>query len=91
MPIIKASKKHVRATLPRTERNYERRAAVKAVMKKILTAAKAGKVADAKKLLPSAYKTIDLAAKVFVLHRNNAANKKSLLATAIAKAEKGSK
>lgn len=88
MPIIKASKKHVRATVSRTERNYKRRAALKAVMKKILTAAKAGKVDEAKKLLPGAYKTIDLAAKVFVLHRNNASNKKSLLANAIARAEK---
>ena len=88
MPIIKASKKHVRATVSRTARNYKRRAALKSVMKKILTATKAGKVDEAKKLLPEAYKTIDLAAKVFVLHRNNASNKKSLLANAIARAEK---
>lgn len=88
MPIIKASKKHVRATVTRTDRNYKRRAAVKAVMKKILATVKTGKVDDAKKMLPEAYKMIDLAAKVFVIHRNNAANKKSLLANAVGRAEK---
>ena len=50
------------------------------MMRKVEELASAGKKDEAAKLLPKAYKAIDMAAKKYVIHRKNAARKKSSLA-----------
>jgi len=83
MPVIKSAKKQLKQSLKRKARNYPLRNATKTIIKKFLLLTKEGKVDEATKLLPKAYKTIDMACKKHILHKNNAANKKSLLARAL--------
>ena len=49
-------------------------------MRKMTDAAKAGKKEEISKLLPQVYKAIDMAAKKNIIHRKNAAHKKSSMA-----------
>ncbi|MBD3156526.1 30S ribosomal protein S20 [Candidatus Peregrinibacteria bacterium] len=88
MPIIKSAKKRVKQAKKRQERNYPLRSLMKTHMKKVLTAAQEGKKEEAEKALPQAYKVIDTAAKKNIIHKKNAANKKSKLARAIARSGK---
>ncbi len=83
MPIIKSAKKKARQALRHYDRNQATRSKVKTYMKKVLTLSKT-KPEDAKKLLDEAYSVIDTACKKNILHRNNAARKKSLLARSVA-------
>lgn len=53
-------------------------------MRSLIDLVKANKIAEAKKMLPAAYKAIDTAAKKNIIHRNNAGRKKSLLARMVA-------
>lgn len=53
---------------------------MKTMMKKMVDAAKAGKKDEAVKLLPETYKAIDMAAKINIIHKNNAARKKASMA-----------
>ncbi len=53
---------------------------MKTMMRKVSDAAKAGKKEEVVKLLPQAYKAIDMAAKKKIIHKKNAAHKKSLVA-----------
>jgi small subunit ribosomal protein S20 len=85
MPIIKSAKKRVKQAKKRQERNYQLRSLLKTHMKKVLIAANEGKKEEAEKALPKAYKIIDTAAKKNIIHKKNAANKKSKLARAITK------
>ena len=84
MPVIKSAKKQMRKALKRTERNKGTKTQVKTFMKKVMDLSKTNKE-EAKKLLPKAFKVIDTAAKKKVLHKNNAARKKSLLYRSIEK------
>ena len=86
MPLTKGAKKADRQTQARTERNKGTKTAVKTYMKKILTLTKTDPE-DAKKVLPKAYSAIDTACKKNIIHKKNAARKKSLLARTIAAAE----
>lgn len=83
MPIIKSAKKKARQALVHYDRNQATRTKVKTYMKKVLTMSKA-KPEDAKKLLSEAFSVIDTATKKHILHKNNAARKKSRLARAVA-------
>ncbi len=83
MPIIKSAKKKARQALTHYDRNQATRTKVKTYMKKVLTLSKS-KPEDAKKLLPEAYSVIDTACKKHIIHKNNAAHKKSLLARSVA-------
>lgn len=83
MPIIKSAKKKARQALTHYDRNQATRTKVKTYMKKVLTLSKT-KPEDAKKLLSEAYSVIDTACKKHILHKNNAAHKKSLLARSVA-------
>ena len=56
------------------------KSAVKTAIKKYNAALAAGDVAEAEKLLPETVSAIDSAASKGILHKNNAANKKSSLA-----------
>lgn len=53
---------------------------MKTMIRKVEELAKAGKKDEAAKILPLAYKSIDMAAKKYVIHRKNADRKKSSLA-----------
>lgn len=86
MPIIKSAKKRMKQAEVRRQRNYPVRSAMKTHVKKVLLLAKEGKRDEAEKLLPETYKIIDTAAKKNIIHKNNAARKKSRLARNIANA-----
>lgn len=88
MPIIKSAKKRVLQTAKRQKRNYSVRAVLKKAIKDLLELTKAGKKADAEKLLPGAYKIVDTAAKKKILNRKTANRRKAMLAKAIANAGK---
>lgn len=83
MPNIKSAKKRVLVIDKKTKQNKMVRSAVKTEIKKIDALLKEGKLEEAKAQLSVAYKMIDSAASKGVLHKNNAANKKSKLATRV--------
>ena len=80
MPIIKSAKKRVKQTAVRQARNYNTRTAMKKAIREVEEAVKAGKKAEAEKLLVAAYKIIDTADKKNILQSNTAARRKSKLA-----------
>lgn len=80
MPVIKSAQKQMRQTITRTERNRQIKDAYKLKVKEVK---KGIGTLDAKKLqekLSESYKLIDKAAKKNILHKNNAARKKSQIA-----------
>ena len=79
MPITQSAKKAVRGSLKKKAFNDQRKRAMKEIIKKIEKLAKTNK-AEAVKILPSAFKTIDKAMQKGVIKKNNAARKKSRLA-----------
>jgi small subunit ribosomal protein S20 len=87
MPVIKSAKKQLRQSRVKKARNYPLRNEVKSVIKKGLELIKDGKLAEAAKFMPKAYQTIDMACKKNIIHRNNAAHKKSRLAKALSVAQ----
>ena len=79
MPNTASTKKRVRQTEKRTLRNKFRRSNMRTAIRKVREAVDAGDKSAAQSLLHDAYKQIDQAARVHILHANNAANKKSRL------------
>ena len=59
---------------------------MKTMIRKMEDAAKAKKKDDLQKMLPEAYTAIDMAAKIHVIHENNAARKKARMAKLVAAA-----
>ena len=88
MPNIKSSKKRVIVNNKKAEQNKSIRSEVKTSIKKVEALIKDKKFEEAKVALSNAYKVIDSAAAKNVLHANNAANKKSKLASKLDKATK---
>lgn len=88
MPNIKSSKKRVIVNNKKAEENKSIRSEVKTSIKKVEALIKDKKFEDAKVALSNAYKVIDSAAAKNVIHANNAANKKSKLASKLDKAVK---
>lgn len=84
MANLKSSKKDIRRTKRRTDRNKPFIRNAKMMPKKILKLAASGNKEEAQKLLPEAYKAVDKAAKKNLIHKNAAARKKSQLAKAVA-------
>ena len=82
MPNIKSAKKRVLVSKVNAERNKAYRSALKTAVKKADAAIDA-KSADAAEVLKAAVKTIDKAAVKGIIHKNNAARKKSALAKLI--------
>ena len=78
MPNIKSAKKRVKVTAAKTARNKADRSALKTEIKKAMTAIEAGD-ANAEVEVRKAVKSIDQAAAKGLLHKNNAARKKSAL------------
>ncbi len=88
MPIIKSAIKRMRQSEKRRNSNFTLRSRVKSEVKKVITLALAGKKEEAEKVSRTAYSVIDKALKKHVLHRNNAARKKSRIARVISAALK---
>ncbi|MDP4011778.1 MAG: 30S ribosomal protein S20 [Candidatus Roizmanbacteria bacterium] len=84
MPVIQSAKKQMRQSLKKRERNTPVRTELKSVFKKMLQLIKDGKVEEAEKFMTKAYSVIDTAAKKNLIHKNNAARKKSRLARSLA-------
>jgi len=89
MPITESAKKALRQSIRRHKRNLQKKEAIKELVKKIKKLAAAGKVEEAKALLPQAQKAIDKAAKSF-LHKRAASRRKSRLFAGINKYSAGS-
>lgn len=78
MPITQSAKKAIRGSLRKKAFNDQRKKTMKEIIKKIEKTAKTDKD-GAGKMLSSAFKAIDKAAKKGVIKKNNAARKKSRL------------
>jgi len=76
---IKSAKKRIKVTQAKTLRNKMAKSALKTSIKKYETALAAGNVDEAKVLLGSAIKSIDMAASKGMIHKNVASRKKSRL------------
>ncbi|MBE6756680.1 MAG: 30S ribosomal protein S20 [Ruminococcaceae bacterium] len=79
MPNIKSAKKRVIVTKTKTARNKARNSALKTAIKKANAAVEAN-AADKDVLVKAAIKKIDQAEVKGLIHKNNAARKKSALA-----------
>jgi len=88
MPIIKSAIKRARQNVVRRELLRPVKTKMKTLMRSMQDLTKAGKNAEAVKLLPSVFKAIDLAAKKGIIHRKNAARKKSLMSRLVATKKK---
>jgi len=80
VPNIKSAKKRVAVTEKKNTQNKMIKSAVKTAVKKYNALLAAGDLAGAEKLLPETVSVIDSAVFKGILHKNNAANKKSALA-----------
>lgn len=84
MPIIKSAKKRVRQAARRTEQNKGVKSKMLTAIKTIIGLVNAGKKEEAAAKLPDAYKSVDMAAKRNIIHKNKAARDKSRIAKAVA-------
>ena len=85
MPNIKSAKKRVIVNNKRAQRNKSMNSALKTAIKKANVAIGSG-AADKEALVTAAVKKIDQATAKGLLHKNNAARKKSALVTKLNKA-----
>lgn len=85
MPNIKSAKKRVIVNNKRAQRNKSMNSALKTAIKKANVAIESG-AADKDALVTAAVKKIDQATAKGLLHKNNAARKKSALVTKLNKA-----
>lgn len=85
MPNIKSAKKRVKVTATKTERNKAMNSALKTEIKKA-NAAITSNADNKAEQVKIAITAIDKAASKGLLHKNNAARKKSALATKLNKA-----
>ncbi len=79
MPNIKSAKKRVQLSEVRNARNKAERSALKTTLKKFDAAVAEGNRTEAEGAYKVAVKTVDKAAAKGILHKNNAAHKKSAL------------
>lgn len=79
MPNIKSAKKRVLVNDSKRKNNQTAKSAMKTVLKKFDVAVTSGDKAEAAICYKDAVKTVDRAAAKHLLHKNNAANKKSSL------------
>lgn len=80
MPIIKAAVKHLRQSEKRRKINRQAKDHLKDAIKEMMKLARAKKLDEFKKRLPDIFSLIDKAAKNNLIHKNNAAHKKSRMA-----------
>lgn len=77
MPNIKSAKKALRQSKKRRIQNLRKKRAYKQVLKQVKKLSSAGKIQEAKELIPQLYKLIDKAAKTNVIKKNKAGRLKS--------------
>ena len=80
MPNIKSAKKRVLVIEKKTSENKMIKSSVKTAIKKFNAAVEGRDAELAKQLFPTTVSIIDSAASKGVIHKNNAANKKSAIA-----------
>lgn len=78
-----SARKNTRKMIKRRAQNVARSSRYKTEIKRVLAAVAAGDLAAAQKGLPAAMQALDKAARHRVIHKNTAANKKSVLARGI--------
>ena len=83
MANIKSSMKRAQIGAVRNERNRANRTALRSILKKFDAAVAAGNREEAVSTYKVAVKTVDRAVSKGLLHKNNAAHKKSHMATKI--------
>jgi small subunit ribosomal protein S20 len=83
MPIIKQAIKRMKQSRVRYARNRHYLSHMKSMIKLILDYAKKGELDKANKILPKVVSAIDTAAKKNIIHKNNAAHKKSRIQKAL--------
>ncbi len=86
MPIIKSAKKRAELSESARQRNLGVKTRMLTMVKNIAKWISDGKVDKAQHHFDEAQKAIDMAAKRNIIHKNNAARKKSQIASAIASA-----
>ena len=86
MANTKSAKKDLRRSAKRRVRNTQVKSALKTYVKKVRTTANGGDVEAAKTALTAAVKALDKAAQKGVIHKNQAARRKSRIAKAANKA-----
>lgn len=79
MPNIKSAKKRVLIAKVNSERNKADKSALKTALKKFEAAAAEGNRTEAESAYKVAVKSVDKAAAKGILHKNNAAHKKSAM------------
>lgn len=79
MPIIKSAKKRVKIAEKRTRRNREWKNKLKTSIKEFEKTVAEGNATDAQEKLQQTIKVIDTASGKGIIHKNNAARKKSRL------------
>lgn len=79
MPNIKSAKKRVKVNAAKAMNNQMAKSALKTTLKKFNSAVESGDKAAASTAYKTAVKAVDQAAAKHLLHKNNAANKKSSL------------
>lgn len=89
MPNIKSAKKRVLIEKRNNARNRSEMTAVKTAIKKINNAIDTDHIDEAEKMLPEVMSVIDSAVTKGIIHKNNAANKKSAIAKRIADIKSG--
>ena len=87
MPLTKSAAKQARQSKVRNALRQPHKTGMKTMLRKFQEASKAKKKDEMAKLLPQAYKAIDMAAKKGIIHPKNASRKKSLLARTLAAAK----
>ena len=85
MPNIKSAKKRVKVIAKKTAINVSHKTALKTAIKKFEAAVANGDKENAKTLFNVASKKLDQGVSQGILHKNNAARKKSQLALKLAK------
>ena len=80
MPNIKSAKKRVLVSKVNNERNKMAKSALKTTLKKLEAAVAEGNKEQADSAYTAAVKSIDQAVKKGIIHKNNAARKKSSIA-----------
>jgi len=85
MPITKSAKIALRKNSKRRKFNIEKKIVLKKAKKDFLKLLEAGKIEEARKMLPRVYKLLDKAVKINLIKKNKAARDKSRLAKKITK------
>jgi small subunit ribosomal protein S20 len=85
MPIIQSAIKRARQNIVRRERRVPYKSQMKTYVRQFMDLMKEGKASEAQTLLPKVQKSIDMAVKKHILHKNTASRKKSRLALMLGK------